>query len=234
MTSDNPAGGGGERPEHRNRGDRGNTPERRRHPDDIPQHELDRDAEHARHYSTIPRDRPHCTPTEQEKHELETIYGRPWTEFDRLRHLGTDVFLPEHGSQLETFTPERGARGILLDSANAARNLESGRAGPARDIGAPAGLNLPEQLAIVTHVEAHAAAAMRSSNEPHATLYLNRRPCRTSYGCDTRMPTMLPTGGTLQVYYLADPSRSPFDPERETGPWFDQHGREWRGMFYNG
>ncbi|MEV6596113.1 DddA-like double-stranded DNA deaminase toxin [Actinoplanes sp. NPDC051346] len=53
----------------------------------------------------------------------------------------------------------------------------------------------------LAHVEGHVAALMREQNGPrHVSLVITRDPCDGPYGCDERLPDMLPAGSTLTLY----------------------------------
>ena len=55
---------------------------------------------------------------------------------------------------------------------------------------------------VVTHVEAHTAAAMRLEGVHEAVLYINRVPCvpKRGKGCEHLLPFMLSPGDKLTVY----------------------------------
>ena len=77
--------------------------------------------------------------------------------------------------------------------------LVSGWSGPASAMpkGTP-GMNLITKA----HVEAHAAAVMRTERLSEATLWINRAPCAGPTGCATLLPRMVPTGSTLTVHIV--------------------------------
>lgn len=67
------------------------------------------------------------------------------------------------------------------------------------------GDRLPHELGFVPfnyhHVEAQAAAYMRMNNRRTASLYVNKRPCRTEPdGCALVLPKLLPPGARLTVF----------------------------------
>ncbi|GAB1689508.1 hypothetical protein KRM28CT15_13110 [Krasilnikovia sp. M28-CT-15] len=60
--------------------------------------------------------------------------------------------------------------------------------------------NMESNIAL-THVEGHIAALMRKRGSPQrVNLVLTRDPCDGPYGCDERLPDMLPVGSTLTIY----------------------------------
>ncbi|MDC3957500.1 DddA-like double-stranded DNA deaminase toxin [Polyangium jinanense] len=77
---------------------------------------------------------------------------------------------------------------------NGSAALSSGIEGPARGLpkGSP-GFDIVTR----THVEGHAAAAMRSNGINSGTLYINNPRICTS--CMQNLPRMLPTGSRLKV-----------------------------------
>src|SRR4051812_36021729 len=78
-------------------------------------------------------------------------------------------------------------------------NLKSGYEGPAKDLPRPRpGMHNN----IASHVEAHAAAIMRTQGLKKATLYINRIPCADGRppGCHLMLPRMLPPGSQLTVH----------------------------------
>lgn len=67
------------------------------------------------------------------------------------------------------------------------------------------GGRLPDELGYVPfnyhHVEAQTAAYMRMTGRQTATLYVNKRPCRTEPdGCALVLPKLLPPGARLTVF----------------------------------
>lgn len=53
----------------------------------------------------------------------------------------------------------------------------------------------------LTHVEGHVAALMRKLGGPRkVSLVVTRDPCEGPYGCDERLPDILPIGSMLAVY----------------------------------
>jgi len=91
-----------------------------------------------------------------------------------------------------TATPEGKTIGVLR-AGGSSLPLTSGRAGPAASLprGTP-GMDLITK----THVEGHAAAAMRLSGTRDATLFISKEPCSS---CSRLLERMLPGGGTLRV-----------------------------------
>ncbi|WP_460662338.1 DddA-like double-stranded DNA deaminase toxin [Kribbella swartbergensis] len=80
-------------------------------------------------------------------------------------------------------------------------HLVSGQKGPGR--GSPGLTGRIAKLQVAgDHVEGHAAALMRRAGAPReATLYLNNKPCPGQYGCDETLPSQLPEGSKLTVYW---------------------------------
>jgi hypothetical protein len=84
-------------------------------------------------------------------------------------------------------------RGILM-TENGVTPLRSGIEGPARGIPkGGAGFNIVTR----THVEGHAAAAMRSQGVKSGTLYINNP--EICVACTKLLPRMLPPGSQLKV-----------------------------------
>lgn len=77
--------------------------------------------------------------------------------------------------------------------------LKSGYKGPSAELPKP---RRGMHGNILSHVEAHAAAAMRLQRVNRATLYINRIPCADAKppGCHLMLPRMLPEGAELTVY----------------------------------
>ena len=97
--------------------------------------------------------------------------------------------------------------GVLVRSDGSQVPLRSGMDGPALDLPKPR----PNMNGnIVSHVEAHAAAIMRSEGLPDATLWMNRMPCGGSNGCLLNLSRMVPTGSTLNVYVMPEGSAGSF------------------------
>jgi hypothetical protein len=106
--------------------------------------------------------------------------------------------------------PPYGARGdkttgvLVLFDGRVLAPQDSGYDGPA--------LRLPKprpgmDRTLVTHVEAHAVAAMRENGSRNATLYLNKVPCvfphpgnGRPWGCENALERMLHPNETLTVY----------------------------------
>jgi hypothetical protein len=63
---------------------------------------------------------------------------------------------------------------------------------------------------IVSHVEAHASAIVRTNGYEDATLWINRWPCPGTNGCLQNLSRMVPTGSTLNIYYMPDGSAGGF------------------------
>jgi hypothetical protein len=76
--------------------------------------------------------------------------------------------------------------------------LQSGKEGPSKDLKGVPGMHGN----IKTHVEAHAAAVMRTKGIKEATLYINRIPCSDMRppGCHLMLERMLPEGAKLTVH----------------------------------
>ncbi len=72
------------------------------------------------------------------------------------------------------------------------------------------GLDLKGTPVIVDHVEAHAAALMRSTNATEATLTLNHVPCSGPMSCQALLGNMVPSGATLRV--IVPPGLDPLAP----------------------
>ncbi len=98
--------------------------------------------------------------------------------------------------------------GVLVRSNGSQVELQSGMDGPALDLPKPRpGMNGN----IVGHVEAHAAAIMRSEGLQDATLWINRMPCGGGNGCMLNISRMLPSGSTLNIYVMPDGSAGAFE-----------------------
>jgi hypothetical protein len=80
--------------------------------------------------------------------------------------------------------------------------LTSGYDGPSAEMPADTP-GMRTDLAARAHVEAHAAAMMRSKGIADADLWINKPggPCSGIYGCDAMLSHMLPEGATLRVHY---------------------------------
>lgn len=105
--------------------------------------------------------------------------------------------------------------GVLVRPDGSEVPLQSGRSGPALDLPKPRpGMN----GRIVTHVEAHAAAIMRTEGLQDATLWINRMPCPEDNGCLVNLSRMVPTGSTLNVYVMENGSEGDFTD------WFNVTG----------
>ncbi|GAB3735521.1 SCP1.201-like deaminase [Amycolatopsis oliviviridis] len=63
-----------------------------------------------------------------------------------------------------------------------------------------AGLPPNRKPVVTTHVEAKVATQMIKSEQQHAELVLNNRPCVGPLGCDTLLPVLLPEGYSVTVY----------------------------------
>lgn len=63
---------------------------------------------------------------------------------------------------------------------------------------------------IVSHVEAHAAALMRTQGMDEATLFINRMPCSGGNGCLANISQMVPAGKTLNIFVMEEGSSGPF------------------------
>jgi hypothetical protein len=89
--------------------------------------------------------------------------------------------------------------GVLVRPDGSYVPLESG-AGPATSLPKPRpGMN----GLIVSHVEAHAAAIMRTEDLDTASLYINRFPCYANgNGCLANLSRMVPTGSSLDVFVM--------------------------------
>ena len=97
---------------------------------------------------------------------------------------------------------------MLVRSNGAATNLTSGLDGPSALLPKPRpGMNGN----IVGHVESHAAALMRQEELGHATLWINRAPCRGPNGCMTNLSRMVPEGSTLDVFVAPGGSAAHFE-----------------------
>jgi RHS repeat-associated protein len=98
--------------------------------------------------------------------------------------------------------------GVLVRADGSQVPLESGYDGPALDLSKPRpGMNGN----IVSHVEAHAAAIMRSEGLDDATLYINRMPCGGANGCMLNVSRMVPSGSTLNIYVMPQGSAGTFE-----------------------
>jgi hypothetical protein len=64
---------------------------------------------------------------------------------------------------------------------------------------------------IVGHVEAHAAAIMRTEGLEHATLWINRAPCGGFNGCAVNLSRMVPKGSTMTINVMEGGTAGSFD-----------------------
>lgn len=101
--------------------------------------------------------------------------------------------------------PADRTRGLLDIPGGPDVALRSGHSGVMDRLKEHLGGDLPPDRGFarfnVTHVETHAAAYLRLSGRRTATLYVNKRPCRTEPdGCDLTLPYTLPGGARLTVY----------------------------------
>ena len=100
------------------------------------------------------------------------------------------------------------ANGVLVRADGSQVPLESGYDGPALDLPKPRpGMNGN----FVSHVEAHAAAIMRSEGLDDATLYMNRMPCGGPNGCMLNVSCMVPSGSMLNIYVMPQGSAGAFE-----------------------
>jgi RHS repeat-associated protein len=98
--------------------------------------------------------------------------------------------------------------GVLVRSDGSQVPLQSGYDGPALGLPKPRpGMNGN----IVSHVEAHAAAIMRSEGLGEATLYINRAPCPGVNGCMLNVSCMVPSGSTMNIYVMTQGSAANFE-----------------------
>jgi RHS repeat-associated protein len=121
------------------------------------------------------------------------VSGAEWNQVLRARYGSENV----SWARVPTYTGGK-TSGVLSTSVGEI-DLLSGKAGPAASMpyGAVPGMN----NTLRTHVEAHAASAMRQLKLPSGTLYLNRVPCEwgTRNGCKNMLPYMLGEGRNLRV-----------------------------------
>ena len=97
--------------------------------------------------------------------------------------------------------------GILYGDNGEAYELQSGYDGPSQGLPKPRpGMNGN----IVSHVEAHAAALMRTEDMDEATLLINRSPCAGSNGCLENVSRMVPEGKVMNIYVMEQGSSGPF------------------------
>lgn len=118
---------------------------------------------------------------------------------------GADPFDQEVADRV----PPYGGRGtkttgvLVLPDGEALPEQDSGYAGPASRMPKP---RQGMDGNLVTHVEAHAVAAMRERKVKRACLYVNREPCDYTvaggrqWGCEQALPHMLRPDETLTVY----------------------------------
>jgi len=102
------------------------------------------------------------------------------------------------GRVLPAFREGGKAEGILRVGKEDV-HLKSGYEGPAKELPRPRpGMH----NRIASHVEAHAAAIMRTQGIKKATLYINRIPCTDARppGCHLMLNRMLPEGSQLTVH----------------------------------
>jgi hypothetical protein len=105
------------------------------------------------------------------------------------------------GSQLPPYRRSGPTSGIFV-AGGQETTLRSGYDGPSSDMPADAP-GMPSNFAVRAHVEAHAAAKMRSEGLTNADLWINNPngPCTGIRSCDAMLPHMLPEGATLTVHY---------------------------------
>jgi SCP1.201-like deaminase len=111
-------------------------------------------------------------------------------------------FDPEIMDQLPVRRNEEGEKthGVLSSSDGRREGLVSGYEGPWRQL-PQQHKRISDRLAIVSHVEAHAAAHMWLEGIEEATLHLNNPPCGGRMGCDVNLPNMLPPDAKLTVWF---------------------------------
>jgi Double-stranded DNA deaminase toxin A len=115
--------------------------------------------------------------------------------------LGPELLTPGEGVADFPAYPGKGpTNGVLVRPNGSQVPLESGYDGPALDLPKPRpGMNNNN----VSHVEAHAAAIMRSEGLTEADLYINRMPCPGTNGCMQLLSRMVPSGSTLNIFVMS-------------------------------
>jgi hypothetical protein len=88
--------------------------------------------------------------------------------------------------------------GTLVMDNGGQVDLKSGVQGPGEFM--PKGFGFVEKQGTASHVEGHAAAAMRLSGSSEANLFINNTPCLGRFGCAAQLPNMLPEGARLNVF----------------------------------
>jgi hypothetical protein len=82
--------------------------------------------------------------------------------------------------------------------------LVSGWHPPASQLPSTPGMNIVTKM----HVEAHAAATMRTEGLTTGTLWINKVPCPGIRGCAYLLPRMVPTGAELTIHVVPNGSMS--------------------------
>ncbi len=115
---------------------------------------------------------------------------------------GGDAYNPNIGGRVDGYGGYKTEGQVHLDGdpQDLGRRLLSGRDGPFQNLPPAPRPGTGYNGRVLTHVEAHATALMRTRGVQRATLYLNRLPCPGGSGCSAMLPRFVPQGSTLTVY----------------------------------